>query len=292
MKTRILVLAACVAAVSAPIRADDTAPMAALLKDKAPAIVSIKFVLKLQITMGGQQQEHEINREVHGVVVGDQGLIMTGNNHFEGGFGRGMRMRRQMEIKATPKDIKVLFGNEQTEFDARLVARDSNLDLAFVQILDLKDRKIQAVDLTKPVELSIGQELVGVSRMGRGFDCAPLIVGLRVAAKIEKPRPMWLVAGDFSALGHPVFDLAGTPVGVMALQQGSGGVDEDSGVQAVLLPLDAVAVSIKGAQTRATEALEEGADEEEAPAEEAPKEEAPKKEEQPEEPAEPEDGGN
>jgi hypothetical protein len=194
------------------------------------------------------------------------------NSAFEGGMPAGlMRMLGEgVEIKATPTDIRVLFGNEVEEYDAQLVARDSNLGLAFVQILDLKGREVKPVDLSTGRMVEIGQELVGVTRLPRGFDCAPAIGTLMVRAGIEKPRKMWAVSGEFGAAGHVVFDRLGQPVGILSIQSASEGVsgggdemdilgmaDAAQNLLPVVLPLEEARRSLDAAKKRADEALEE-----------------------------------
>ncbi|MHC4469550.1 MAG: S1 family peptidase [Planctomycetota bacterium] len=257
----------------APLAAEDKpaeVDWAKLMASKAPSIVSVKFVLKIQMSFMGQSRDQERNSEVRGVLVNDTGLVLTSNSHFDPGSAIPRQMRSQVEIKGTPTELKVLFGNEEEEYEGQIVARDSNLSLAFVQVLDLKDRKVTSVDLAAGGEIALGQELFGVGRLPRGFDCAPTIGRAFVSAKVEKPRTMWAISGSFSAVGLPVFDKSARPVGIVSMQHGSEGVDEGAAVRPFLLPLATVLRTMKAAETRAAEALEEAKKraEEEAEAEE------------------------
>jgi S1-C subfamily serine protease len=242
-----------------------------LLAEKSESIVSVKYVLKLHLSMGGQSQDREVNSEIRGVLLDSRGLVMTANTPFS------PHVRNpNLEIKATPADIRVLFGSEETEFEARIVARDSNLDLAFLQILDLKERKVSPVSLAGEDTLDIGQELVGITRLPRGFDNAAVIGRIFVTAKVERPRTMWAIAGDFGGVGLPVFDMQGHPVGVLANQEGSEGVGDTQnpfgggGARPFLLPLSTVNRSVKMAEQRATELLANVKKEAEAGAEKKP----------------------
>jgi len=233
-----------------------------LLAAKADTVVNLKFVLKMQITMQGQTRDQEQNSEVRGVLIGDSGLVLTSNTNF-GGIPESVRRQYNLEVKATPVELKILFSNEVEEYDAQLVARDSNLNLAFVQILDLKGREVKGVDLRTGVEPRVGREIIGVSRMSRGFDCAPVVGRLFVTAKIEKPRAMWAVNGNFSALAHPVYNQEGQLVGILSIQEGSEGVSGggmmgggNQNLLPVVLPLSDVVRSLKQAEERAAEALE------------------------------------
>jgi len=275
--------------------ADDAATIEALFRDRAPSVVCVKFVLSIAFSMGGEAQKQESNAEVRGVMIDPSGLVMLANDHLHGSIPpRLLAMVRRSggSVDSTPSSIKVLFGNEAKEYEAVLVARDSNLNLAFVQILDLEKREVAHVDLSKSAEVKIGSSLYGVTRMGRGFDCAPRFGRVLVTGKVEKPRAMWAIASNLDGLGMPVFDAEGVPAGILASQVGSEGVDEgDGGLSLMrgddgpfLLPLDAVRGSIDQARKLAPEkvkkALEGKAEEAEAAGEggeEKPAEEKPEK---------------
>jgi hypothetical protein len=259
--------------------ADEQAAIDGLFRDRAPAIVSVKFVLTTSISMGGENQKQENNAEVRGVMIDPSGLVMLANDHFHGSLPPrllAMIRRGGGGFESTPSSVKVLFANEAKEFDAVIVARDSTLNLAFVQILDLEKREVSAVDLSKAADTRIGASLLGITRMSRGFDCAPRFGRVLVTGKVEKPRAMWAVASNFDGLGLPVFDAAGAPVGVLASQEASEGVEEEgfgggAGEGVFLLPLPAIQGSIDQARKLAPEKAKKALSEkEEAP--EAPPE--------------------
>ena len=205
------------------------------LEAKAPAIVTVKYVWK-----AGNYEAHQ---EVRGVMVDGTGLVMLSGATM-GGDG-------------APIDLKILFGNDAKEWTSVLVARDSLLDLAYVQILDTEGKTFDAVDLSKGGEMKVGQSLFGVTRGSRGFDFAPAIRRLYVSGKVEKPRPMWDFGGDFKEVGLPAFDAAGRPVAVLVSQQASEGA-EDGGSEVFLLPLDAVGKSLAQAKKRIPDAIAKG----------------------------------
>jgi hypothetical protein len=245
-------------------------PIEDLLATRAESVVAVKFVLKVQMTMMGESRDREQNSETRGVLIDEKGLILTPNSAFDGGMPAGlMRMLgEELEMKGTPVDIRVLFGNEEEEYEALLVARDSNLGIAFVQIVDLKGREVTPVNLEDGAPVRIGEDLYGVTRLGRGFDCAAAIGRLFVIARIEKPRKMWAVSGEFASDGAVVYNRFGHPVGIFSIQTASEGVtlDEEMGpfaaaeigesLLSAVLPLSEVARTIKAAGERAAEAME------------------------------------
>jgi hypothetical protein len=189
---------------------------------------------------------------------------MLSNDALEGPAAMIRQMMRRRSagahggVTATPSDIKVLFGNESKEHDAVLVARDSNLGVAFVQVLSPEGTAPAVPDLTKGVEPKVGQTLLTVTRKSRGFDCAPVIDRLLVTGKVEKPRPMWAVDATGPA-GLPVYDEQGRVAGVLVRQDGSAGVEDggmfgsDQGI--FLLPLEAVNRVLEQARKRVPDAV-------------------------------------
>jgi len=269
MKTRIALFALLVAIFLLPVvRAEDDNGnlWEKRVAARADSIVFVKFVLKIRMTAGGQSRDVERSREVLGVVVDEKGLILSSNSHFDPAAALPPQMRGQVEVEGTPVDIKVLFGNEEEEYEAQIVARDSNLDLAFIQILDLQGRTVKPIDLRVGSEPRLGEELYGISRMGRGFDCTPVVARLFVSAVVTKPRRMWGASGEVPSPGLPVFNVDGVPVGIVSLQQASAGVEGQGGRRRpFLLPLTDVLKSFTMATKRAAEALEgasEGEEEE------------------------------
>lgn len=255
-------------------------PASRLAGAYADAIVSIKFTLTTRMNMMGDTGDQESTSEVRGVLLDQDGLILTSASHFEGGMlGRIARMMGQdVDIDASPTDIKVLFGAEEEEHDARFVAKDSDLGLAFVQILDLKDRKVTPLDFSRVATAWIGSNLLGLSRMARSFDCAPQVSRCYVTAKVERPRSMWALAGDFGSLGMPVFTSNGEIVGVLTMQEGTEGVELDEGGGGILsmlsggeqemglfvLPLDTVKKTIDRVKAKAAEMEKDGESTEES----------------------------
>jgi hypothetical protein len=152
-------------------------------------------------------------------------MSLSGDSLLEmmGGRGEGMG------LKITPTDIKVVIEREEKEYEAFLAATDSKVKLAFIKIEDLGDRKLAAVDFGSPVDVAIGQTVVGVGRQKKGYDYAPFVEWGRVTGEIAKPRKAWMVDGTISGVGLPAFTAGGQVIG--ALTNISDGMkdDEDGG---------------------------------------------------------------
>ncbi|MHC4598969.1 MAG: serine protease family protein [Planctomycetota bacterium] len=262
----------------APVRAEETESnfYADLLKAKAPALVSVKFVVKISI-MG---RSNEMGREATGVLVDTVGLVMVSNTELGGGMG--FRMRGGGSVKPQASNFKVIFPGEEEEYDAILGATDSKLNLAFIRIRDLGEKKVTCVEFAQAEKLKIGQELVGVERFGKGFDYAPHFTRVLVSGEIEQPRTMYSVSGDRVAQGLPLFDKSGKVVGALASQSGAEGAGGGGrglniggrriripglgggGASGVfLIPAVDVKASVGAAKKQAEEALKKAAEEEE-----------------------------
>jgi S1-C subfamily serine protease len=209
----------------------------------APAIVTLQVLLKYE-------GDFEGTTWAHGAIVEPSGLVMLSNADLGAG-------------EAKIADVKVLLGNDPKEWQAVLVARDSALDLAYVQVLGLGEKRLPALDLAKALEARaseprLGETLFGVTRAGRGFDYAPAIRRLYFSCRIESPRRMWDLTGEFFESGLPVFDLAGRAVAVLVNQASTEGADEGGGSHedVFALPLAPVVKSLAAARRRVPDALE------------------------------------
>jgi len=106
---------------------------------------------------------------------------------------------------------------EEKEYSAALVASDANLGLSFIKIQDLADRKLTAVDFSGAATIATGDMVAAITRLGKGFDYAPLYTTARVTGEISKPRDAWALTGDVTDVGLPVYNTSGAAVGVMTL---------------------------------------------------------------------------
>jgi hypothetical protein len=191
--------------------------LGALLERYAPAIVRVEAVLQTRLNFGGQGEETESRLDLLGAVVSPGGLLMVWNSHVSSarmsemlqGSGRG----ENMAIQVVPRSFTVMLpGGEATAF---LAATDSALDLAFLQLERPSASPLPWVDFATAARPGVGDEVASISRLGRGFDHAPLVQTARIAGVLSKPREAWIVDGALTTFGLPVFDLAGRPVGAL-----------------------------------------------------------------------------
>ena len=202
-----LCLGAAAAVFSAPLCRSAAAAdpeYAKIVADSSPVLVSIKYVLK--IDMNGQGQEREA--EAVGVMIDGKGLVLCSGVDMGAIPGGG-----RPGLTVTPTKIKVLVGDDTEGVEAKLVSRDSELDLAWVQIEKPADKAYPHVDFSKSSAAAQGEKLVMITRLDKFFDRAVAVSDFRVGAVVKKPRALLVPADAIRAYGRPVFSAAGQVVG-------------------------------------------------------------------------------
>ncbi len=221
IRTRTLALAVGVAVALAipasPAEADLEAAYQKLVQEREATLVTVKFVLKIKLGgMGDQESE----QEVEGLMIEPGGLVLVSNTQLAGFVGLMRRFSGGMggDISAIPTDLKVLVGEDTEGLEAELLARDTELDLAWVRIKDPGERSFAALDWTQSTKPKLGQRLLTLGRMGKYFDRATVVRELRVAGFVSKPRELIVPSGDAAGLGMPVYTADGQLVGLTILQ--------------------------------------------------------------------------
>jgi S1-C subfamily serine protease len=234
--------------------------LAALLAQKEPALVTVKFVLQIKIggamasALGGDQEQET---EVHCPVIGPKGLILCSSTLFNSYVDLIAQMIPQgIELSPIPKDIKVLTGKEGEELPASLIVRDSDRDLVWLRVDDPGERTFPYIDFSQGVELPVGAEIVALWRMDRFYERVPVLSRTTIGGVTKRPRPLLVPAAPLAAgLGAPVLDLKGRPVGFTISQVADdGSLQEDNpfsavartirlqqGVQGLILPAAEIA---------------------------------------------------
>ena len=282
MRRRALTLSVLIGAACAlPAHGDTEATrFAALLRDTAPAFVTVKVVTKTSMQMGGKSADQESRVEVPGVVVDAGGLIMASIVPFAPErlmklFARGAA-EKMPQLKTVPTDIEVLFEQDEKEHRAFVAATDSNLGVVFLQLEEPGGLKLRAVDFSHPAGAALGDLVVAVSRLGKEYDSTAYFETTRISGEITRPRRAWVIDHGLPTLGLPVFSPAGGVLGILAmvdpgLAEADSSTDTSSfsmamsmltgggGVRFFVVPAPAVAAVIDQARQQAAQKAAERA---------------------------------
>lgn len=191
----------------------------ARLTDKAKALVGVRYVLKVA-TSGA---ERELDGETVCLLVGADGLLLCSNNEM-GGYVQlltQMMNRGQMPaVVSTPKEIRVLLGNDSKGLTAKLIARDSDRDLAWLRLDAVPEGlALQPIDLENQREAEVGEPLYRLRRLDRFFGSVPLVESGVVGALVAHPRKLLIAADlDGGQLGMPIFGADGKLLGMTVVQ--------------------------------------------------------------------------
>lgn len=183
-----------------------------LVADKSAALVTLKFVLKTKM---GDLGDEEREQEISGVMIEPKGLVICSNMELGGTANRlAALFGRESSFSATPTDLKVLIGDDNQGLDAELLARDSELDLAWVKIRRPGEKPFAAVDLSKAGKARLGARLLALDRLDKFYGRAPWVGEVRISSMPRKPRELLVPTGDTLALGIPIFTRTGELIGV------------------------------------------------------------------------------
>ena len=237
-----------------------------LVKRYADAIVSIELVVVVKT--GGERgsQSREVKREANGTVIASNGLTVTSLALIDpraggalGGRGGGGGDAPETEFK----EVKLRLA-DNSEIPARVVLKDSDLDMAFIapeSEAAAGGRKFSYVNLADAAEPTVLGTYFEVTRVPKTLQRVPIVQMSTVVGIIEKPRRYILVTEQ--TVGCPVFDPQGRVLG-LSLVYSSGGRQ----ISAVILPAADVAETAKQAAAVKLDPVEKSASGDAAPAEE------------------------
>ncbi len=220
----------------AAVAAEEAAAVRGLLGRYGPATVSVEAVVKMEMQMNGQGNQQEGKLDLVGAVVDPGGLIMVWNSSISSSRFKEMvelmgRGGDDFDVKLTPTSFEVTLPGAARPQAAFLAASDSNLDVAFLQLAEPPAEPLVAVDFAAAASPAVGQTVYAVSRLNPSFDRTLYLSRLLLVGEMAKPRRGWVVDGEPTTLGLPVFDDAGRPVGVLASVLSSVGTDPGGGMQ-------------------------------------------------------------
>jgi len=247
-----IAVVACLAVLLPAAHGDDVAAQGRQVVDKwQQAVVTVRLVVKMTMSMGEGSEEQEHKGDVNGTVVDPSGLTVVSLSQVDPGdtykrmMGEPGPDEPKFSIESKVSDVKLRFA-DGTEVPAKVVLRDKDLDLAFVRPTEKLPQPAAAIDLAQSVTPQILDQVVSVNRLGESGDWAIAPRVDRIQAILKKPRTVY-VPQDIDETGTPAFSLDGKIVGVTLLRVSAapGGADEteDLGLAIILPAADVLEVA-------------------------------------------------
>lgn len=232
--------------------------IAGLMKLRSEALVTVKYVLHVNMGNSRGNQESESENELTCTMIRADGLIVCSNNRLNGFINMLARMTPQLgkTMSATPKDIEVIIDSHEQAFKAEIIAVDTELDIAWIQITETRDMSFSFVDFTTGGAADIGDTLITLRRTGNHFGRTLVASRNHIGGITDKPRRLYIPASALAnAAGLPGFDQNGKIIGLFVTQfpetmgsagntaafLGSGFANFQEAQSGVILPADDIA---------------------------------------------------
>lgn len=181
-----------------------------LIDERASAVVAIRYVL----TQTAYGQEMQQPMEAHGVVIESDGLILAPASELEGSFlTQAFRGQQGEGPEYSYSDYRVLVmsGGREHEYDADVLAKDTEADLAWLRLTEEPDEPLTYVTFPDEASLEVGDRYFTLGRMSEARGRAPMVITGVVGGAIEIPR-----TGLLATYGEgPVFNEQGQPAGLL-----------------------------------------------------------------------------
>jgi Trypsin-like peptidase domain len=268
MRSAIVTLAAVAALLSTPGAQDNRAAAREVLNKWQAAVVNVRVVLKMRMSMGGREmQASDDPVDAVGTVIDPSGLTVLSLGALNpgglmtklmGSVGGGSNGEPSVDITTEPTDVKIRLADGR-ELPARIVLRDEDLDLVFLRPTKKPDKPLVSIDLTASVKPALLEQVLVLTRLGRVGGWAAGGSLHDVSAIIEKPRTFFVLSGGDSSVGSPAFSTSGKIIGLLTLRQidpgrasmsSMLGGTEGFGVLGVILPAEDVLEIAKQAPER------------------------------------------
>ena len=250
-RSAVVALLAVTMSAAQPHAQDDRAAARDIVKKWQSAIVNVRVVLKMRVSVGGREvQSMDESVETVGSVIDPAGLTVLSL----GSLNPGSMMNRLMgssggqdraEIGSEPTDVKLRLPDGR-ELPARIVLRDEDLDLAFLRPTVKPEKPLVAIDLADEGRPALLDPVIVLSRLGRVGGWTPAASLQTIGAIIEKPRTFYVIeTGAAGGMGTPAFTPTGKVVGLLTMrsvQTGKPGMfslmggTEGLGLLPVILP--------------------------------------------------------
>lgn len=234
---------------------DNRAAARDLVKKWQEAVVNIRVVVKMRMSMGGRElQSNDDTIETVGTVIDPAGLTVVSLSSVNPGpmmtklMASGNGSGQGVEIVSEPTDLRLRLADGR-EVPSTIALRDEDLNLAFIRPITPPEKPFVAINLADYAPPALLDQVVVFGRLGRVGGWAPSAALRDIGGIVLKPRTFFVLAGDTAGTGTPAFLPSGKVVGILTVRQiandrpsafaGMSG-SEGLGLLPVILPADDV----------------------------------------------------
>jgi hypothetical protein len=205
---------------------DDRGAARELVKKWHQAIVNVRVVIKMRMSMGGRElQNTDDPVETVGTVIDPSGLTVLSLSALNPGAmmnrimgSMGGNAQERVEFGSEPTDVKLRLADGR-ELAAKIVLRDEDLDLAFLRPMTAPEKPLVAIDLKDSGRPALLDPVVILSRLGRVGGWTPAASLQSIGAIIERPRTFFVIeTGGTAWMGTPAFTPSGKVVGLLTMR--------------------------------------------------------------------------
>jgi len=208
-----------------PADAQDTRAAAReLVKTWQAAIVNVRVVVKMRMSMAGREmQSSDDTIEAVGTVIDPGGLTVVSLGSINPGammtklMGAGAAGGQGVDITSEPIDVKIRLSDGR-EVQATIALRDEDLNLAFIRPTT-PDKAFVAINLADAAQPAMLDEVVVLGRLGRVGGWVPAAALREIGGIVSKPRTFFVLSGETAGVGTPAFLPNGKIVGILTLRQ-------------------------------------------------------------------------
>lgn len=243
----LLVFTAGIVTASAAPEASPSVVAHRLVQQYSKAIVRVNLVLRISGSVAGQAMPpREIKNEVLATVISPDGLTVVSlaaldvSEQLDGMRINTPKGPAKIEVSGAEfKAVKIVLP-DGGEREARVVLKDTDLDLAFIRPIDAGDVQYAFVDLTKEAKPDLLLTGYVLSRTARGLQGAPQVRRSDIVSLVQKPRVR--IQPEIGVPSCPMFDEHGNVYGLCVRLMVNG---KPSGI--IVLPASEVAESARQA---------------------------------------------
>ena len=196
-----------------------------LVKKWQDAIVNVRVVVKMRMSMGGREmQSSDDTIEVVGTVIDPGGLTVVSLSSINPGAMMTKLMAsasgngQGVEVVSEPTDLKIRLADGR-EIPSTIALRDEDLNLAFIRPITAPAKPFVAINLADAAQPAMLDQVVVFGRLGRVGGWAPSAALRDIGGIVVKPRTFFVLAGETAGIGTPAFLTNGKIVGILTVRQ-------------------------------------------------------------------------